>query len=126
MQFSPFLIKGVERVNIHSLWTNVVKEVILVFFVKPGDIAADYLFPLIVFLSRFRLWCQKVIGHKMFDHIILLFIFLNCITIALERPDIQPKSMVVNTRRQTSVQLHVKNVNRTTKFQTPVIAITYP
>ncbi|KAF7667180.1 hypothetical protein LDENG_00072760 [Lucifuga dentata] len=41
----------------------------------------------------FRLWCQKVIGHKMFDHVILLFIFLNCITIALERPDIQPNSM---------------------------------
>ncbi|XP_061686405.1 voltage-dependent T-type calcium channel subunit alpha-1H-like isoform X2 [Syngnathoides biaculeatus] len=43
--------------------------------------------------NRFRLWCQKTIGHKMFDHIILLFIFLNCITIALERPDIQPHSM---------------------------------
>uniref|UniRef100_A0A3Q2XN67 Calcium voltage-gated channel subunit alpha1 H n=1 Tax=Hippocampus comes TaxID=109280 RepID=A0A3Q2XN67_HIPCM len=43
--------------------------------------------------NRFRLWCQKTIGHKMFDHIILLFIFLNCITIALERPDIHPHSM---------------------------------
>ncbi|XP_042340626.1 voltage-dependent T-type calcium channel subunit alpha-1I-like [Plectropomus leopardus] len=43
--------------------------------------------------NRFRSWCQRVIGHKMFDHIILLFIFLNCITIALERPDIQPNSM---------------------------------
>uniref|UniRef100_A0A7N6BEB4 Voltage-dependent T-type calcium channel subunit alpha n=1 Tax=Anabas testudineus TaxID=64144 RepID=A0A7N6BEB4_ANATE len=43
--------------------------------------------------NRFRLWCQRVIGHKMFDHVVLLFIFLNCITIALERPDIQPNSM---------------------------------
>ncbi|XP_067353747.1 voltage-dependent T-type calcium channel subunit alpha-1H-like isoform X2 [Channa argus] len=43
--------------------------------------------------NRLRMWCQKVIGHKMFDHIVLLFIFLNCITIALERPDIQPHSM---------------------------------
>ncbi|KAK2817265.1 hypothetical protein Q5P01_025456 [Channa striata] len=43
--------------------------------------------------NRFRLWCQRVIGHKMFDHVVLLFIFLNCITIALERPDIQPHSM---------------------------------
>uniref|UniRef100_A0A674NCA2 Calcium voltage-gated channel subunit alpha1 H n=1 Tax=Takifugu rubripes TaxID=31033 RepID=A0A674NCA2_TAKRU len=42
--------------------------------------------------NKFRLWCQRVIGHKMFDHVILLFIFLNCITIALERPDIQPNS----------------------------------
>uniref|UniRef100_A0A8C8DRU4 Calcium channel, voltage-dependent, T type, alpha 1H subunit b n=1 Tax=Oryzias sinensis TaxID=183150 RepID=A0A8C8DRU4_9TELE len=43
--------------------------------------------------NRFRLWCLRVIGHKMFDHIVLLFIFLNCITIALERPDINPRSM---------------------------------
>ncbi|XP_029356956.1 voltage-dependent T-type calcium channel subunit alpha-1I-like [Echeneis naucrates] len=43
--------------------------------------------------NGFRLWCQRVVSHKMFDHIVLLFIFLNCITIALERPDIQPNSM---------------------------------
>lgn len=30
----------------------------------------------------------------MFDHVVLLFIFLNCITIALERPDIDPSSTV--------------------------------
>lgn len=30
----------------------------------------------------------------MFDHVVLLFIFLNCITIALERPDIDPESTV--------------------------------
>ncbi|KAG7220600.1 hypothetical protein INR49_017956 [Caranx melampygus] len=41
---------------------------------------------------RFRLWCQAVINHKMFDHVVLVFIFLNCITIALERPDIQQHS----------------------------------
>ncbi|XP_062866886.1 voltage-dependent T-type calcium channel subunit alpha-1H [Trichomycterus rosablanca] len=43
--------------------------------------------------NEFRLRCQKVISHKMFDHVVLIFIFLNCITIALERPDIQPSSM---------------------------------
>ncbi|XP_068582968.1 voltage-dependent T-type calcium channel subunit alpha-1H-like [Cebidichthys violaceus] len=43
--------------------------------------------------NRLRMWCQRVIGHKMFDHVILLFIFLNCITIALERPDIPSNSM---------------------------------
>ncbi|KAI4899956.1 hypothetical protein NFI96_017448 [Prochilodus magdalenae] len=43
--------------------------------------------------NEFRVRCQKVITHKMFDHIVLIFIFLNCITIALERPDIQPYSM---------------------------------
>ncbi|XP_017283632.1 voltage-dependent T-type calcium channel subunit alpha-1I isoform X2 [Kryptolebias marmoratus] len=36
-----------------------------------------------------RMWCQSVISHKLFDHVVLVFIFLNCITIALERPDIQ-------------------------------------
>ncbi|XP_015232826.1 PREDICTED: voltage-dependent T-type calcium channel subunit alpha-1H [Cyprinodon variegatus] len=43
--------------------------------------------------NEFRMWCQRVISHKIFDHVVLLFIFLNCITIALERPDIHPKSM---------------------------------
>ncbi|KAM9843476.1 voltage-dependent T-type calcium channel subunit alpha-1H [Aulostomus maculatus] len=42
--------------------------------------------------SLFRAWCQSVISHKLFDHVVLVFIFLNCITIALERPDIQPNS----------------------------------
>uniref|UniRef100_A0A4W6C1T5 Voltage-dependent T-type calcium channel subunit alpha-1H n=1 Tax=Lates calcarifer TaxID=8187 RepID=A0A4W6C1T5_LATCA len=42
--------------------------------------------------SPFRVWCQSVISHKLFDHVVLVFIFLNCITIALERPDIQPHS----------------------------------
>ncbi|KAM9819743.1 voltage-dependent T-type calcium channel subunit alpha-1H-like isoform 1-T1 [Syngnathus typhle] len=54
--------------------------------------------------NGFRLWCQKTMGHKMFDHIILLFIFLNCITIALERPDIQPHSM---ERAFLSVSNHI-------------------
>ncbi|XP_061405116.1 voltage-dependent T-type calcium channel subunit alpha-1H-like [Lethenteron reissneri] len=38
--------------------------------------------------NRFRWVCRKIIAHKVFDHVVLLFIFLNCITIALERPDI--------------------------------------
>uniref|UniRef100_A0A480M5G6 Voltage-dependent T-type calcium channel subunit alpha-1H isoform a n=1 Tax=Sus scrofa TaxID=9823 RepID=A0A480M5G6_PIG len=42
--------------------------------------------------NRFRGSCQKIIAHKMFDHVVLVFIFLNCITIALERPDIDPSS----------------------------------
>ncbi|XP_029292902.1 voltage-dependent T-type calcium channel subunit alpha-1H [Cottoperca gobio] len=42
--------------------------------------------------SILRGWCQSVISHKLFDHVVLVFIFLNCITIALERPDIQLNS----------------------------------
>ncbi|XP_043945503.1 voltage-dependent T-type calcium channel subunit alpha-1H isoform X2 [Protopterus annectens] len=42
--------------------------------------------------NRFRVMCHKIIAHKMFDHVVLVFIFLNCITIALERPEIDPHS----------------------------------
>lgn len=47
-----------------------------------------------VCVFRFRIRCQAVISHKMFDHVVLVFIFLNCITIALERPDIPSNSKV--------------------------------
>ncbi|XP_008943736.1 PREDICTED: voltage-dependent T-type calcium channel subunit alpha-1I-like, partial [Merops nubicus] len=42
--------------------------------------------------NRFRLLCQTVIAHKLFDYVVLAFIFLNCITIALERPQIEHRS----------------------------------
>ncbi|EMP33030.1 Voltage-dependent T-type calcium channel subunit alpha-1G [Chelonia mydas] len=45
--------------------------------------------------QEFRLMCNKIITHKMFDHIVLVIIFLNCITIAMERPKIEPHSAVV-------------------------------
>ncbi|KAG8446311.1 hypothetical protein GDO86_013952 [Hymenochirus boettgeri] len=48
-----------------------------------------YLFPP---YSKFRLMCNKIITHRMFDHIVLVIIFLNCITIAMERPKIDPHS----------------------------------
>ncbi|KAM6897420.1 voltage-dependent T-type calcium channel subunit alpha-1G isoform 7-T7 [Xenentodon cancila] len=48
-----------------------------------------YLFPP---ESRFRILCNKIITHKMFDHVVLVIIFLNCITIAMERPRIDPRS----------------------------------
>ncbi|XP_029382890.1 voltage-dependent T-type calcium channel subunit alpha-1G [Echeneis naucrates] len=48
-----------------------------------------YLFPP---ESRFRTLCNMTITHKMFDHVVLVIIFLNCITIAMERPHINPSS----------------------------------
>ncbi|XP_064423736.1 voltage-dependent T-type calcium channel subunit alpha-1G [Latimeria chalumnae] len=42
--------------------------------------------------SKFRVTCNKIITHRMFDHIILFIIFLSCITIAMERPSIEPHS----------------------------------
>ncbi|XP_077025003.1 voltage-dependent T-type calcium channel subunit alpha-1I [Tamandua tetradactyla] len=42
--------------------------------------------------NRFRGLCQTIIAHKLFDYVVLAFIFLNCITIALERPQIEAGS----------------------------------
>ncbi|XP_066529784.1 voltage-dependent T-type calcium channel subunit alpha-1H [Hoplias malabaricus] len=42
--------------------------------------------------NKFRMACQRLISHKTFDYVVLVFIFLNCITIALERPSISTHS----------------------------------
>ncbi|XP_063315039.1 voltage-dependent T-type calcium channel subunit alpha-1G [Pelobates fuscus] len=42
--------------------------------------------------SKFRLMCNRIITHRMFDHVVLVIIFLNCVTIAMERPKIEPQS----------------------------------
>ncbi|XP_072532433.1 voltage-dependent T-type calcium channel subunit alpha-1H isoform X3 [Salminus brasiliensis] len=42
--------------------------------------------------NEFRVICNRLISHRMFDYVVLVFIFLNCITIALERPNIQAHS----------------------------------
>ncbi|MED6233701.1 Voltage-dependent T-type calcium channel subunit alpha-1I, partial [Ataeniobius toweri] len=44
-------------------------------------------------ILRFRLLCQSIIAHKLFDYVVLVFIFLNCITVALERPKILQGSL---------------------------------
>lgn len=38
--------------------------------------------------------CQSIIAHKLFDYVVLVFIFSNCITVALERPKILQGSLV--------------------------------
>ncbi|XP_034543706.1 voltage-dependent T-type calcium channel subunit alpha-1I [Notolabrus celidotus] len=43
--------------------------------------------------NRFRQLCQSIIAHKLFDYVVLAFIFLNCITVALERPRILQGSL---------------------------------
>ncbi|XP_034549483.1 voltage-dependent T-type calcium channel subunit alpha-1H-like isoform X2 [Notolabrus celidotus] len=42
--------------------------------------------------NRFRMLCQRVITHSIFEHVVLLFIFLSCVTIAMQRPGINPRS----------------------------------
>ncbi|XP_037834582.1 voltage-dependent T-type calcium channel subunit alpha-1I isoform X3 [Kryptolebias marmoratus] len=43
--------------------------------------------------NKFRLMCQSIIAHKLFDYVVLVFIFSNCITVALERPKILQGSL---------------------------------
>ncbi|XP_077426004.1 voltage-dependent T-type calcium channel subunit alpha-1I isoform X6 [Vanacampus margaritifer] len=43
--------------------------------------------------NKFRALCQSIIAHKLFDYVVLVFIFLNCITVALERPRIHQGSL---------------------------------
>ncbi|KAM8869009.1 voltage-dependent T-type calcium channel subunit alpha-1I-like [Spinachia spinachia] len=42
--------------------------------------------------NRFRLFCKSVMAHDFFEYTVLVFILLNCITIAMERPGIEPAS----------------------------------
>ncbi|KAM5227412.1 voltage-dependent T-type calcium channel subunit alpha-1H isoform 2-T2 [Ctenodactylus gundi] len=70
--------------------------------------------------NRLRASCQKVIAHKMFDHVVLLFIFLNCITIALERPDIDPGS---TERAFLSVSNYVFTAIFVTEMMVKVVAL---
>ncbi|KAL0993170.1 hypothetical protein UPYG_G00104180 [Umbra pygmaea] len=43
--------------------------------------------------NRFRRVCQSIIAYKLFDYVVLAFIFSNCITVALERPKIMQGSL---------------------------------
>ena len=54
---------------------------------------SDSLLSPLAFLIRFRLWCQSLTEQAWFDFIILVFIACNCITLAMERPNIPPWSL---------------------------------
>ncbi|XP_048450135.1 voltage-dependent T-type calcium channel subunit alpha-1I-like, partial [Rhincodon typus] len=74
-----------------SLWFRIQK---MVEIYKPDwcDTRADWSVYLFSPQNSFRLMCQMIITHKLFDYIVLAFIFLNCITVALERPEIDQGS----------------------------------
>lgn len=48
---------------------------------------------LITSYFRFRRLCRWIVERKWFDNVVLLFIALNCITLAMERPNIPPDSV---------------------------------
>ncbi|XP_062714387.1 voltage-dependent T-type calcium channel subunit alpha-1G isoform X3 [Aedes albopictus] len=56
-------------------------------FVEERDMYTLYVFPED---NRFRHVCSWFVNQKWFDNVILLFIALNCITLAMERPNIPP------------------------------------
>ena len=54
---------------------------------------SSVIYMLFVFLDRFRLWCHDMTNKAWFDFIVLVFIAANCITLAMERPNIPPWSL---------------------------------
>lgn len=56
---------------------------------KERDEYALYIFPP---NNRFRKMCIWLVGQNWFDNVVLLFIAMNCITLAMERPNIPPDS----------------------------------
>ena len=44
--------------------------------------------------SKLRIFTIKITKHKWFESLIFFTIFLNCVTLAMERPAIQPDSFV--------------------------------
>ncbi|CAN8029885.1 unnamed protein product, partial [Ixodes persulcatus] len=43
--------------------------------------------------SKMRIYCNRLTDGRWFDYTVLVFIALNCITLAMERPNIPPKSL---------------------------------
>ncbi|XP_055388606.1 uncharacterized protein LOC129617143 isoform X3 [Condylostylus longicornis] len=58
-------------------------------FTEERDTYSLYIFPE---TNRFRQGCSWFVNQKWFDNVVLLFIALNCITLAMERPNIPPTS----------------------------------
>ncbi|XP_076671262.1 ca[2+]-channel protein alpha[[1]] subunit T isoform X2 [Andrena cerasifolii] len=56
---------------------------------KERDDYSLYIFPP---NNRFRVLCRSLVDQRWFDNVVLFFIGLNCITLAMERPNIPPDS----------------------------------
>uniref|UniRef100_A0A8B9G0P9 Voltage-dependent T-type calcium channel subunit alpha n=1 Tax=Amazona collaria TaxID=241587 RepID=A0A8B9G0P9_9PSIT len=83
-----------EEIDYVSTWTLCFRIRKMMEVYKPDwcELREDWSIYLFSPQNRFRLLCQTVIAHKLFDYVVLAFIFLNCITIALERPQIEHRS----------------------------------
>ncbi|XP_072152992.1 voltage-dependent T-type calcium channel subunit alpha-1G isoform X2 [Bemisia tabaci] len=65
------------------------------FFEETGCLKDKVNYSLYIFppKNKFRLMCVKFVSQKWFDNLVLFFIALNCITLAMERPNIPPDSV---------------------------------
>lgn len=66
------------------------------FMFEPGGCLKDkddYSLYLFAPENKFRQRCTWIINQKWFDNVVLLFIAMNCITLAMERPNIPPHSV---------------------------------
>ncbi|XP_019646539.1 PREDICTED: voltage-dependent T-type calcium channel subunit alpha-1G-like isoform X11 [Branchiostoma belcheri] len=70
--------------------------------------------------NRLRQLCQYLVNKKWFDHVILIFIFMNCITLAMERPKIDPDS---GERMFLTIANHVFTVIFTLEMSVKVLAL---
>ncbi|KAF6199055.1 hypothetical protein GE061_007080 [Apolygus lucorum] len=91
----PTLPKVKEPLD-ESLSENSIPVMPKIFFLfeKEGCFKDREDFALYVFPpdNRFRHLCTKFVEQKWFDNAVLFFIALNCITLAMERPNIPPRS----------------------------------
>ncbi|KAL9871929.1 ca[2+]-channel protein alpha[[1]] subunit T isoform 1-T4 [Glossina fuscipes fuscipes] len=81
--------------NIFSTSNHISKLKLVIERLVPKDFTEErrtyslYIFPE---NNKFRQICSWFVSQKWFDNVVLLFIALNCITLAMERPNIPPYS----------------------------------
>ncbi|EMP41834.1 Voltage-dependent T-type calcium channel subunit alpha-1I [Chelonia mydas] len=87
--------RGYKGDSNHKRWESLcfrIRKMMDVYKPDWCEIREDWSIYLFSPQNRFRILCQTIIAHKLFDYVVLAFIFLNCITIALERPQIEHRS----------------------------------
>ncbi|XP_025832292.1 voltage-dependent T-type calcium channel subunit alpha-1G-like, partial [Agrilus planipennis] len=94
-----FLDKSLPKINFEEVTAKAEQKVSRIkqflLMVEPkGCMKEREEFSLYIFPpnNRFRQFCHWLVDQKWFDNVVLLFIAMNCITLAMERPNIPPKS----------------------------------
>jgi hypothetical protein len=69
------------------------------------------------------MWCCELTSQAWFDFIVLIFIASNCITLAMERPNIPPWSL---ERQILDILNHIFTVVFTIEMALKVLTLFYP